>query len=115
MPRQETESFEKTQTDILSGKKKRPDYTAIKRHQDYQYELRHGQGLIPFLLARIAMIVLGVMLVLGGVSLMDWNDTWFFVIGGIVLVLGGLLLAVRGILGKRGSLLHVWYFLSWFK
>ncbi|NIV18815.1 MAG: hypothetical protein GWN47_10550 [Woeseiaceae bacterium] len=99
----------------MSGKKKRPDYAAIKRHQGYRDELRHGQGLIPFLLARIAMIVAGVTVALGGVSLMAWNPTWLFVIGGIVLILGGLLLAVRGVLGKRGRLVHVWYFLSWFK
>ena len=104
MPTQNTDSFEKAQEEILTGKKREPDYAAIERHQDYQRDMRHGKRLIPFLLVRAAMIILGVLSAAVGFYFMLWSATWFILASGVILFLGGLFLALRGLLGKRVTL-----------
>jgi hypothetical protein len=112
MSPQDTDSLEEAQNEILTGKKREPEHAAIKRHQNYQYEMRHGKGLICFLLVRATMIFLGVVSAAVGFYFMLWSATWFILASGLVCFFGGLFLAFRGLLGKRVTLSDVFYYFS---
>lgn len=106
-------SFEANQEALLTGKKREPDHAAIKRHQEYQNELRHGQRLIPFLLGRAALIISGIVSAFTGFYLLLMSATIFHVVGGIGLFLFGGYLGLRGLFGKKATLDDVWWFIPW--
>jgi len=116
MSSQDTDSIDQAQNEILKGEKREPDYAVIKRHQDYQYDLQHGKRLIPFLLVRAGMIILGFVSAAFGLNFilhfLIWSATWFSLTSGVVLFFGGLFLALRGLFGKSVTLGDVFYFFS---
>ena len=118
MPRQRTSSpnqgsFEKDQEALIKGKRKKPDYDAIERHRRFQRELRHGPRLGAFLLARAAMIIAGITAAVTGFYFLLMSASGVHVAGGLALLMLGIFLVLRGLVGKRVSLIDMFWFLPW--
>ena len=106
-------SFEKDQEALITGKRKEPDYEAIERHRRFQRELRHGPRLGAFLLARAAMITSGIIAALTGFYFLLMSASGVHIAGGLALLMVGIFLVLRGLVGKRMSLMDMFWFLPW--
>ena len=97
-----------------SGNHRQSDRGAVERHLKHQHEMRHGQRLIPVLLARAALLVFGLSSILVGFYLLLWSASLFVIVTGIALLVLGVYLVLRGLLFRKVRLEDVLWWFPWF-
>ena len=87
---------------------------AVDRHLRYQREIRRGQSLIPVVLARAALLVLGLSSIVVGFYLLLWSASLLVIVVGIALLVLGVYLVLRGLLFRKVRLEDVLWWFPWF-